>query len=164
MLSRLNWRYGWRINELAARLGRRLIRWSQRDCNSLLHARDEWALSFPGDCEMQRQMGEHVLDMVAMFSAEGHSGGSASYALHYINAALRFEPFSPLTGADHEWNDLGGGRWQNRRCSRVFKDPDGRAYDIEGKVFEDATGRYTSQDSRVYVTFPYVPHTEIVAV
>src|SRR3546814_8491869 len=34
----------------------------------------------PGDDEMQAQMGEHVLYMVAMFGLEGHSGFSASYA------------------------------------------------------------------------------------
>src|SRR3546814_7019057 len=45
----------------------------------------------------------HVLDMVAMFGLEGHSGFSASYARQYIDKALRFEPFSPLTGAESEW-------------------------------------------------------------
>ena len=153
-----------RLNHLAARLGRALVRWSQRDSNYLRHARDEWAIAFPAHCEMQRDMGEHVLDMVAMFGIEGHSGFSASYAINYITAALRFQPFSPLTGDDSEWTEVADGVYQNKRCSRIFKDADGNAYDIDGKVFEDEFGCFTSKNSRVYITFPYVPKTEIVRV
>lgn len=155
------------VDALAASIGRRLIRWSQRDSNYLRHARSEWAIAFPGEDDMQRRMGEHVLDMVAMFGTEGHSGFSASYAQHYIDKALRFQPFSPLTGEESEWGEpfeTGGSR-QNRRCGRVFLGADGVAYDIDGKVFEEPDGaRYTSIESRAPVTFPYVPTTEIVKV
>ena len=78
-----------------------------------------------------------------------------------------FEPWGPLTGEDHEWGEPinGDGTQQNRRCSHVFRDAEGRAYDIQGKVFTDPDGcSYTSQDSRVNVTFPYTPHTEYVDV
>lgn len=71
---------------------------------------------------------------------------------------MAFGPLSPLTGEDSEWNEIGEGRFQNRRSSRVFKDEDGRAYDIEGRVFRDGAGCYTSRDSRVYVEFPYPGH------
>jgi len=67
--------------------------------------------------------------------------------------------------------------YQNKRCSRIFKGSDGRAYDIEGKVFWEwyerelypdeegypgtikDTRSFTSCDSRVYVEFPYTPNT-----
>src|SRR3546814_4619698 len=90
----------------------------------LSHAKDEWAIAFPGDDEMQAQMGGHVLDMVAMFGLEGHSGFSASYARQYIDKALRFEPFSPLTGAESEWGEPydWAGTQQNKRCPHVFRD------------------------------------------
>src|SRR3546814_3837050 len=71
--------------------GRRLIRFSQRNSNYLSHAKDEWAIAFPGDDEMQAKMGEHILDMVVMFGLEGHSGFRASYARQYIDKPLRFE-------------------------------------------------------------------------
>jgi len=75
-----------------------------------------------------------------------------------------FKPWSPLTGEDNEWNEIGDGLEQNRRCSHVFRQ-DGEAYDINGKVFTDADGgSYTSIDSRVPVTFPYTPETEYVTV
>src|SRR3546814_4387049 len=68
----------YRADAAIGEIGRRLIRFSQRNSNYLSHAKDEWAIAFPGDDEMQAQMGEHVLDMVAMFGLEGHSGFSAS--------------------------------------------------------------------------------------
>src|SRR3546814_93786 len=75
----------YRADAAIGEIGRRLIRFSQRNSNYLSHAKDEWAIAFPGDDEMQAQMGEHVLDMVAMFGLEGHSGFSASYARQYID-------------------------------------------------------------------------------
>src|SRR3546814_1275244 len=81
--------------------------------------------------------------------------------------ALRFEPFSPLTGAESEWGEPydWAGTQQSKRCSHVFRDKDGAAYDINGKVFVEESGAsYTSSDSRVAINFPYVPHTEYVQV
>jgi hypothetical protein len=77
-----------------------------------------------------------------------------------------------LTGEDWEWSDVrhnsdGSIHYQNKRCSHVFKDETG-AYDINGKVFyewytdengEKFKSHYTSRDSRVPVTFPYIPTT-----
>ena len=161
------YRIKYRINALAGELGRRLVRWSQRDSNYLLHAQDEWSITFPEYDEMQAQMGEHILDMVAMFGLEGHSGFSAGYAQNYIEKALKFEPFSPLTGAESEWAEAYGedGTRQNKRCSHVFKGSDGRAYDIDGRIFREPDGAcFTSKDSRVFIEFPYTPTTEIVDV
>jgi len=124
--------------------------------------------------EINRMMRNHLLHMVEEFAKEGHSGMSASYALANLKLLLAFEPLSPLTGADDEWTQIEFGpdmKWQNKRCSRVFKRDDGTAYDSESRVFwEWVTGEdgekfkshYTSIDSRVDITFPYVPHTEYV--
>ena len=106
-----------------------------------------------------------ALELVEVFASQGHSGFSADYMRATVHKLFDFEPLGPLTGEDSEWNDLGGGRYQNNRCSRVFKDEDGKAYDIDGKVFDDGgPGLFTNQDSRVYVTFPYTPTTEIVKI
>jgi hypothetical protein len=151
----------------AGEIGRRLVRWAERDSNYLKHARSEWAIVFPEKDEMQDAIGENIFDVVAMFGLEGHSGSSAPYAIHYIEKALRFESFGPLTGDDAEWGEPFeyDGCCQNKRCSHVFKDVDGRAYDIDGRVFRDPDGCcYTNKDSRVYITFPYTPKTEYVDV
>jgi hypothetical protein len=116
--------------------------------------------------EMDRAMRNHILKMVEVFSDEGHSGFSASYALAILSKLLKFEPLTPLTGEDSEWNLVSeiDNLYQNRRCSHVFKS-NGKSYDINGKVFVQEDGvSYTSVDSRVDITFPYTPKTEYVKV
>lgn len=119
--------------------------------------------------DMQRVMNKHLLRMVRVFANEGHSGFSGSYAVSMLEKLLRFDPIGPLTGDDDEWMDIsdtyGSRCWQNTRCGRVFKGEDGRAYDIDGRVFREPSGAcFTGRGSRVYVTFPYVPATEYVDV
>jgi hypothetical protein len=126
-------------------------------------------LGDPDGDGMQREMNKHLLRMVRTFAREGHSGFSAGYAVSILQKLLRYEPIGPLTGDADEWIDVsemsGGPMWQNTRCSRVFKGADGRAYDIDGRVFMEPSGvSFTGRGSCVYVTFPYTPHTEYVRV
>jgi hypothetical protein len=122
--------------------------------------------------EMQGMICDHVLKLLDVFADEGHSGSSAPYAVNLFKTLAMFEPIVPLTGEDWEWTLLDYGvdpKWQNKRCGRVFKDADGRAYDIDGIVFYDwfedenherHKSHFTGKESRVYVTFPYTPTTE----
>jgi hypothetical protein len=127
--------------------------------------------------EMQGMICDHVLKLIDIFAEEGHSGSTAPYAINLFSKLAKFEPITPLTGEDDEWvrHDYGvEPMYQNKRCSHVFKDGDGRAYDIDGKVFwewcrgivgeddEPFKSYYTCRESRVYITFPYVPSTEYV--
>lgn len=135
------------------------------------HAERELArlMGDPDGDEMQSAMNRCLLQIVKVFARQHHSGFSAGYAIGCLEKLLRYEPLSPLTGDDDEWTDIGemngAPMWQNKRCSHVFKDGDGRAYDINGKVFTDPQGcSYTGSGSRVFVTFPYTPTTEYVAV
>ena len=118
--------------------------------------------------EMNKAMHDHIITMVNAFADEGHSGFSAGYALSILKKLLAYEPLTPLTGEDDEWVEVMDGVFQNKRCSRVFKQADrfdGQAYDINGKVFVEENGAaFTSSDSRVPVTFPYEPKTEYVKV
>jgi hypothetical protein len=126
--------------------------------------------------EMQGMICDHVLKLLDVFADEGHSGSSAPYAVNLFKTLAMFEPIVPLTGEDWEWTEIAremsgsnnGTLYQNKRCSRVFKD-DGGAYDIDGIVFYDwfedenherHKSHFTSKESRVYVTFPYTPTTE----
>lgn len=98
-----------------------------------------------------------ILDLIELFDSQGHSGFSAPYVINAFGRLAMFKPLSPLTGEDDEWNDVGDGLLQNKRYSAVFKEKDGTAYNIEGKVFsDDGEVWYTNRDSRVNVTFPYV--------
>jgi hypothetical protein len=99
-----------------------------------------------------------ILDLIELFSSQSHSGFTAPYVASVFYRLAMFKPISPLTGEDDEWREMTSGGFQNKRYSAVFKDSkDGTAYNIEGKVFtDDGEVWYTSGDSRVDVTFPYV--------
>ena len=103
-------------------------------------------------------------NLLAVFSLEGHSGGSAGYATKLFATLSSFEPWGPLTGDDAEWHEVGDGVWQNKRCSRVFKGADGRAYDIDGTVYRypDGCCVTTGRFGRHYIEFPYTPATQYV--
>jgi hypothetical protein len=107
-----------------------------------------------------------ILELVDTFAKQGHSGFSGNYVLKAFGKLADFEPLTPLTGEDSEWNECGDGVWQNNRCSHVFKQADrfdGQAYDINGRVFREPSGScYTGKDSMVPVTFPYTPTTVYV--
>lgn len=121
------------------------------------HAKKEFEiLGWPGDCEMQQAICEDVLALLETFGKQGHSGFSASYALTLFKKLANFEPIGPLTGGDSEWHEYEPNHFQNKRCSEVFKDPDGRVYWINGRVFETPDGcRYTNKDSAVEISFPW---------
>ena len=133
--------------------------------------------------EMQELMCTQVLKLLDVFDSHEHSGSTAPYAISLFERLAKFKPIVPLTGEDWEWVELGYGddiKYQNIRCSNVFKGVDGRAYNVDGKVFfewrerpldDDEEGYpairryksyYTSKDSRVYIDFPYTPTTEYV--
>lgn len=119
---------------------------------------------FDKDSDYGGMLAEAVLKLVKVFADEGHSGASASMAIGLFQRVARFEPLTPLTGADDEWMEVSDGTFQNVRCSHVFKE-NGQPYDINGKVFREPSGAcFTSFDSRVPVTFPYTPKTEYVDV
>ena len=148
-----------------ARLAWRIL--CDKDGNGVAYVQDEVAYMRDGE-PMNEMMADHLVDMARVFSAEGHSGFSASYALSCLKSLLNFEPLRPLTGEESEWSEPLGredGTRQNKRCGRVFMDENGFAYDIDGVVFRDPDGGcWTGRFSRVKVEFPYRPKTVYVDV
>ena len=140
--------------------------------NLLSYAEDELnriGMTEDSPDEMNVEMRKHIVHMVKEFSDEGHTGFSGRYALNILTKLLEFKPLTPLTGEDDEWNLVGDGHWQNKRCSSVFKGVDGSCYDIDGKVFwewqsnEDGQAvksYYTGYGCSIPVTFPYTPPKE----
>ena len=139
--------------------------------NLEMHAKKEMEIAglFDKDSDYGGMLGDAVMKMIKVFADEGHSGFSAGMAVSVFEKVAKFEPLTPLTGADDEWMDIaeygdGSMCWQNIRCSHVFKDKDG-AYDIDGRIFREPDGScFTNFDSRVRVTFPYTPKREYVDV
>lgn len=133
--------------------------------------------------EMQQSMCDDIIELLTVFSQQGHSGFSASYAIELFEKLAKFKPLVPLSGDDSEWNEVSDGVFQNKRCSSVFKQADrfnGQAYDINGIVFYEYVTRdlvegedgypgqtkdktyFTSSASFVPITFPYTPETKYV--
>lgn len=132
--------------------------------NLVEHAKREFeVLGWPGSDDMQRHICDNIIELLQTFADQGHSGTSANYVLKYFEKLARFDAISPLTGEDEEWFECFPGQYQNRRDSSVFKDQDGRAYWIHGKIFRDKDGSsYTNIDSRVYIEFPWVKPESII--
>ena len=118
--------------------------------------------------EMQEAICTDALALLTVFSEQGHSGSSAPSLVGMLQKLMMFEPLVPLTGEDWEWNEVGEGVWQNKRCSNVFKQLDrfdGQAYDLNGKIFREPNGVcYVSRESLVPITFPYTPKAEYIDV
>ena len=131
--------------------------------NLVKHAEYELRiLSGIGANGMHDAMSRHILEMVKMFDQGGYSCISTGYAMSVLTLLLRFEPIRPLTGDTSVHSSSSPGFFHNQRCSCVFKEVDGKAYDIEGKVFKEPDGRcYTNSESRVYIEFPYTPKQEL---
>lgn len=112
-----------------------------------------------------------VFGGVDIHSEEGKMRVAESVFL--LHAFLNFEPITPLTGADDEWNDIGryNGEemYQNRRLSTVFKDgKDAQAYRIDQILFAYPNPTYRGWHlinrgnalSSQPVVFPYHPQAE----
>jgi len=145
--------------------------WFQKkpESNTIKHARRELiALGYDlnqKEEDPNKWIVENIFELLRVFNKQGHSGSSAPYCASMFKKLALFEPLCPLTGDDSEWNEVGNDTWQNIRCSHVFKGVDGKAYDIDGKIFRELDGcQYTSADSRVFITFPYIPKSEYVDV
>lgn len=110
-------------------------------------------------------MYDNIMELISVFSAQGHSGSSGPWAVDIFNKVGRFAPLSPLTGEEDEWRkNVLPGVDQNIRCSHVFRSG-GIAYDSEAVVFRDTNGVcFTNADSRREIIFPYTPTKTYVAV
>lgn len=136
--------------------------------NLVEHAKREFeSKGWPGDDEAQGWVCENILELLEVFSNQGHSGTSAPYVLSLFSELARFNPIGPLTGEANEWIEHADGTFQNKRCTEVFKQgSDGTPYWIRGRVFRRPDGlTYTNRDSSVEIEFPWVkPKPEIVDV
>jgi hypothetical protein len=119
---------------------------------------------FDENSDYNGEIGKTVMELMEVFSNQGHSGFSANMTINIFKKLANFTPLTPLTGEDDEWMEIGENLYQNKRAPFMFKDSQG-AYNLEGKVFREPNGScYTSSNSKVYVTFPYTPTTEYVDV
>lgn len=127
-----------------------------------------------------------ILSLCEKFGKSGQSGGSAPYTASALSKAIKTlclqEPICPITGIEDEWTNVaeyGDGKnenecvWQNKRCSAVFKNSEGKPYYLDAIVWKTQKGMgysgsaYLKQGnieirylSRQYIkAFPFTPKT-----
>lgn len=122
-----------------------------------------------------------ILALCEAFGRSGQSGGSAPMTASAISQAVKKlmlqEPICDVTGHESEWVDIAkmnGGElmWQNKRCSGLFKYPNGKSSYVDAivwkgeKEYDTFTGRVYIDDknfeligSSQYVNFPFKPKT-----
>lgn len=166
----------WSLRRMPGRVKSALVRLAIRavvrlvgDTNSIRHAKRELAAALTSKEDgPDRWMAHGLIELLAVFSSQGHSGFSAPWCAESLRKLAMFEPLGPLTGEENEWMEVGTGVFQNVRCGHVFKQAnvfDGQAYDLDGRIFREPNGScYTNGNSRVPVTFPYTPKREYVDV
>lgn len=109
--------------------------------------------------DMQEYANSCILELIEVFSNQGHSGFSSEYTIKTFCRLARLKPLRPLTGEDNEWLEVCKGIYQNKRCSSVFKEgKDGKAYNINARFFSDDNGKtfYANKESSNYIEFPYI--------
>ena len=119
--------------------------------------------------ELQRFVTKCVMDLMAVFHEQGHSGFSASYVANVFDRLVARKPLSPLTGEEDEWSEPvesdTGSIQQNKRYPSVFREggTNKTAHDVDAISFSDNGGvtffgagwlRRKYGDS---VKFPYYP-------
>ena len=133
-----------------------------RDSSFVKYVQMELSIHFSGaKDDITAWMMRDLINFARVFSLGEHSGFSASYMRGCINKLIAYEPLGPLTGEDSEWckldydSDL---KYQNKRCSHVFKNAEGRVYDIQAIVFREPYGvTFTNRHSKMFVELPYTP-------
>lgn len=108
--------------------------------NLVKHAEKELKLAglFDKDSDYDGMLGEAVLELVKVFSKQGHSGFSAHQTLKIFNIVANYKPLTPIGATKDEWMDIsemsGYPRWQNtRRCTTFSRDGGKTWYDIDDK-------------------------------
>lgn len=132
-----------------------LVEFAEGELNLLLKScKDSESL------KMQKSVNDDILDIIKLFSSQGHSGFSANYSLNILKRLLDYKPLSAITGSEDEWEQLNYSpdlAYQSKRCPSIFKDADGKVYNVEARVFSDDNGHtwYNCKESREYVELPY---------
>lgn len=85
------------------------------------------------DTKWSLEIRKSVMDLVTLFAAQGHSGGSAAEVTSLLHRLLQFKSLSPLTDNPAEWHFhegswSGGNMWQSYRQSSCFSHDGGKTY------------------------------------
>lgn len=120
------------------------------------------------DIAMQQLVTDNVMELLRVFSHQGHSGFSANYVMNIFKQCVDGKVLTPLTGEDDEWkiaDDSDETLEQNVRCSSVFRTnhDNSTAHYLNGIYFatkKEPTSWFSTKESSINITFPsLIPKT-----
>ena len=104
---------------------------------------------------MQNMMNNDVLELLKVFSEQGHSGFSAPIATRLFYKLANYKLVTEVEDNPNDWDEEG----QHKYISSIFKRDDGTCYYMYGRLFTEP-GRdafFCSKDSNIDITFPIKP-------
>lgn len=101
----------------------KILEYKSKDSNRVAHAKNEFDLTNCNDDFIQ----EDVLNLIRLFSIQGHSGCSSRYCIDLFTKLANLDIISPLTLEDDEFKKglFGDDYYQNKRKGNIFKDDKG---------------------------------------
>lgn len=120
---------------------------AQEESHLARHARYELERAgfFDEDSDYGGAIGQAVMELVYVFSEQGHSGFSAPYVLDLFTKVASYKTITDITSDASEWSEVSENLWQNKRRSSSFSHDGGKTwYDIDdaslnnGAVWKDA--------------------------
>lgn len=139
--------------------------------NLIKHAKDELKRAglFDKDADYGGMIAKAVMELMKVFSKQGHSGFSAPWVTELFAKLASYETLTPLTDNPKEWEDVseycdGDKLWQNKRNSAYFSKDGGKTwYNVDDKTIKEGIvlGVYSyaletpSLITELATTFPY---------
>ena len=104
---------------------------------------------------MQKMMNNDVLELLKVFSEQGHSDFSASIATRLFYKLANYKLVTEVEDNPDDWNEYG----QHKYISSIFKRKDGTCYYMYGRLFAEPNSDnfFYNKASNVDVTFPIKP-------
>ena len=105
---------------------------------------------------MQNMMNNDVLELLKMFSEQGHSGFSAPIAIRLFSKLANHKLITEVEDNPDDWDENG----QHKYISSIFKREDGTCYYMYGRLFAEPNSDnfFYNRASNVDVTFPIKPY------
>ncbi len=118
------------------------------------HAQKELELAglFDEDSDYKGDTGRAVIELMEVFSKQGHSGFSAGLVLDVFERLAKYQTLTPITSDPNEWSDVSEymgniTSWQNCRNPSNFSDDGGQTwYDLDDPEKKNWPIRYIHQE------------------
>ena len=106
----------------------------------------------PSEKEMQKMMNNDVLELLKVFSEQGHSGFSAPIAIRLFYKLANHKLITEVEDNPDDWDENG----QHKYITSIFKREDGTCYYMYGRLFAEPNSDnfFYNKASNVDITFP----------